>query len=78
MASTEELLQELIELQKEEMRRTRTYRVTKLVLGTLPTIIFLVLTVWGSIVLYQGFEEAMKNLPDLMQQQGLSNFTSQF
>lgn len=78
MPSTEELLQELIALQKEEMRRTKNYRTTRLILGTLPTIIFLILTVWGSVALYQVVEEAMQSMPELMQGQGLSNFTQQF
>jgi hypothetical protein len=78
MATTEALLQELIGLQKEEMKRTRHYRITRIVLGMLPTLIFLGLTIWGSFVLYQGVEEAMKNLPDIMEQQGFQNFTPQF
>lgn len=78
MASTEALLQELIDLKKEEMRRTRHYRVTRIVLGTLPTLIFLGLTIWGSYVLYQSVEETFKNLPEILQQQGLQNFTPQF
>jgi hypothetical protein len=47
-------------------------------LGTLPTVIFLILTVWGSVALYQVVEEAMQSMPELMQGQGLSNFTQQF
>lgn len=78
MATTEALLQELIDLQKEEMRRTRHYRVTRIVLGVLPGFIFLILTVWGSWALYQSLMPALQNLPATLQQQGLQNFTSQF
>lgn len=78
MPSTEDLLQELIDLQKEEMRRTRRYRVTRVVLGVLPGFIFLILTLWGSWALYQSLAPALQNLPDIMQQQGLQNFTPKF
>ena len=78
MTSTEELLQELIALQKEEMKRTRRYRLTKIILGTLPMIIFLVLTIWGSWALYQSLTPALEKLPELMQGQGFENFTPRF
>lgn len=78
MASTEALLQELIDLQKEEMKRTRHYRITRIVLGTLPTVIFLILTVWGTWALYQSLVPTLQNLPGILQQQGLGNFTPKF
>ena len=78
MATTEALLQQLIDLQREEMRRTRHYRITRIVLGMLPGFIFLLLTVWGSIVAYQSLAPVLENLPATLQEQGLSNFTPKF
>ena len=78
MAQVEELLQELIALQKEEMRRTRRYRVSRILLGTLPTLIFLGLTIWGSLALYQNLDEVFKNLPSILQEQGLPGLTTRF
>lgn len=66
MATTEELLLELVSLKKEEMRRTRNYRLAKFLMGTLPLIIFLVLSVWGSFALYQSFNETLQNNPTLL------------
>jgi len=66
MAQIEDLLQELVALQKETMRRTRNYRLAKFLMGTLPIIVFLALSVWGSIALYQGLSETLQNNPDLL------------
>lgn len=71
MAQIEDLLQELITLQKEEMRRTRNYRLTKFLMGTLPMLLILVFSIWGSVALYQSFTEAMANNPTIMD---LGNF----
>ncbi len=65
MATTEELLLELVSLKKEEMRRTRNYRLAKFLMGTLPIIIFLVLSIWGSIALYQSFNQMLQSNPAL-------------
>ena len=65
MATTEELLLELIALQKETMRRTRNYRLAKFLMGTLPLIIFLVLSIWGSVALYQSLTEILQSNPAL-------------
>ena len=72
MATTEELLQQLIDLQKEEMRRTKNYRLTKFLMGTLPMLIILILSIWGSIALFHSFSDALQNNPSLFNLPGLS------
>ena len=65
MATTEELLQELISLQKEEMRRTRLQRRLHFYFSTLPTIIIIVLSIlslWG---LYEASINALDHLSEL-------------
>lgn len=74
MATTEELLQQLIDLQKEEMRRTRNYRLTKFLMGTLPMLIILILSVWGSIALFHGLSDALQNNPSLFNISEMSGF----
>ena len=71
MAQIEDLLQELIALQKEEMRRTRNYRLTKFLMGTLPLLLILIASIWGSVVVYQSFTEMMGNNPSILD---LGNF----
>lgn len=65
MAQIEDLLQELIALKKEEMRRTRNYRLMKFLGGTLPLILFVILSIWGSYELYQSLNEMLSN-PNLL------------
>lgn len=74
MATTEELLQQLIDLQKEEMRRTRNYRLTKFLLGTLPLLIVLILSIWGSVALFNSFNEVLQNNPSLLNLPGFSGY----
>lgn len=71
MAQIEDLLQQLVDLKKEEMRRTRNYRLTKFLLGTLPMILILVASIWGSVALYQSVSETLQNNPSIME---LGNF----
>ncbi len=74
MAQIEDLLQELVNLKKEEMRRTKNYRLMKFIWGTLPVLIFLVLSIWGSVALYQSFSEALQNNPSLLDLSGFQGF----
>lgn len=74
MAQIEELLQELITLQKEEMRRTRNYRLTKFLMGTLPFLLILIASIWGSVVVYQSFTELMQSNPSIMDLGNFSGF----
>ncbi len=65
MPNTEELLQELVTLQKEEMRRSQLERRLRFYLGTLPMLILLLLSVvslWG---LYEASKAALENVGDL-------------
>lgn len=65
MPSTEELLQELVTLQKEEMRRSRIDRRLRFYLGTLPMLILLVVSVlslWG---LYEASKAALEQVGEL-------------
>jgi hypothetical protein len=71
MAQMEDLLQQLVDLKKEEMRRTRNYRLTKFLMGTLPMLLILVASIWGSIALFQSLSEAFQNNPGLL---NLGNF----
>ena len=74
MAQIEELLQELITLQKEEMRRTRNYRLTKFLMGTLPLLLILIASIWGSVVIFQSFTEMMQSNPSIMDLGNFSGF----
>lgn len=74
MAQIEDLLQELITLQKEEMRRTRNYRLTKFLMGTLPLLLILIASIWGSVALYQSFTDMMQNNPSIMDLGNFSGF----
>ena len=69
MAQTEELLQQLIDLKKEEMRRTRSYRLNKFLMSFIPMIIFLVLTIWGSIVAWDKLSGMIDQMPASVQEQ---------
>ena len=60
MAQMEDLLQELVTLKKEEMRRTRRYRIMKFVWSTVPLLIFLILSIWGSVALYGSINTYMQ------------------
>lgn len=74
MAQIEDLLQELITLQKEEMRRTRNYRLTKFLMGTLPLLLILIASIWGSVVIFQSFTEMMQSNPSIMDLGNFSEF----
>ena len=65
MSQMEDLLQQLVDLKKEEMRRTRNDRLMRFIWGTLPMILFLILSIWGTVALYQGFTQAAENNPTL-------------
>ncbi len=67
MAQMEELLQELIDLKKEEMRRAKNARILHFIFSTLPLTLILLFSVWGSWVLYESMQEAIQN-PSLFQQ----------
>ena len=66
MSQIEDLLQELVTLKKEEMRRTRRYRIMKFVWSTVPLLIFLILSIWGSFALYESISSFMQDNPSLL------------
>jgi len=53
MATSEELLQRLLDLKLEEMRRTKTHRIVKFIFVTLPMFIVLVVSIYGAWILMQ-------------------------
>jgi hypothetical protein len=69
MGQTEDLLQELVNLKKEEMHRTRSYRWSKFLMSFIPMIIFLVLTIWGSIVAWDKLSGMIDQMPAQIQEQ---------
>ncbi len=65
MPSTEELLQELITLQKEEMRLSLRDRRLRFYLGTLPMFIILIVSIvslWG---LYEASKAALEQVGNM-------------
>ncbi|MEK7146165.1 MAG: hypothetical protein AAB802_03185 [Patescibacteria group bacterium] len=65
MATTEELLLELIALQKEEMRRNRLERRLHFYLSTMPTLLIVaisIISLWG---LYAAVQAMLENFSEL-------------
>lgn len=74
MPTTEQLLQELVDLKKEEVRRMRREGTIKLLFHTIPSFIFFVLMVWGSYQIYQKTMGFFENVPDFSQGTGFTEF----
>ena len=66
MAKTESLLQELVDLKRKEMRRTRVHRIVTFLFATLPIFTLIGLSIWGSILLFQRGDELIQDLPGIM------------
>ncbi|MBU0981334.1 hypothetical protein KKC94_01435 [Patescibacteria group bacterium] len=66
MTLTDDLLKELVELKKTELKRTRTHRTINFVLVTLPMVVILLVSIWGIIVLFQNGQDLLENFPDTM------------
>jgi len=73
MAKTEKLLQELVDLKKKEMLRTRINRIIKFLFVTLPVLILIGVSIYGTVLLYEKGEDLIEDLPtiieDMMQSQ---------
>lgn len=67
MNKTEELLQELVDLKKKELSRAQIGRILNFIFFTLPSLALLLLTIYGSIILFQRTEEMIEKLPQEMQ-----------
>jgi len=69
MAKSEELLQELVELKKKQMKRTRNNRILKFTFATLPAFLLIIISIYGGFQLAQKSVEFLENLPELMEGQ---------
>lgn len=67
MNKTEELLQELVDMKRKEIRRKKISSILVFVFITLPTFILIVLSIYGSVILYQKAQDALSNLPETAQ-----------
>lgn len=65
MATTEELLQELITLQKEEMQRNRRDRQLRFYLHTLPTFLIILVSILSVWWVYEATQTALENMAEL-------------
>lgn len=64
MATTEELLQELISLQKEEMHRNLRDRRLRFYLHTLPTYLFIIVSIFSVWWIYESTQTAFENMAE--------------
>lgn len=76
MNKTEELLQELVDMQKKEFKRLKTARILHFIFVTLPTLALVLITIGGSVVLFQKTEEMLNNFPQTAQEYQKSFFDS--
>ncbi len=67
MNKTEELLQELVDLKKKEIKQKQLSSILHFIFFTLPSLVLLLLTIYGSVILFQKAEEMINNLPETAQ-----------
>ncbi len=74
MNKTEELLQELVDMQRKEFKRMKTARILHFIFVTLPTLTLVLISIVGSVILFQKTEELLKNFPQSAQEYQKSFF----
>ncbi|MEK9166753.1 MAG: hypothetical protein AAB836_00470 [Patescibacteria group bacterium] len=74
MNKTEELLQELVDMQRKEFKRMKTARILHFIFVTLPTLALILISIVGSVILFQKTEELLKNFPQSAQEYQKSFF----
>lgn len=65
-ANSEQLLTMLVELKKEEMKRTRNHRVVTFIMITLPTFLLIVVSVWAAYAFVQNGLEILADIPSII------------
>jgi hypothetical protein len=76
MPNSEQLLQELVNLKKEELRRAKSDRIINFIFKTLPSFLFFVLMVWGSYQVYLKTMDFFENMPDFSQNPSMEDFAN--
>lgn len=74
MPNAEQLLQELVDLKKEEIRHAKNDRIINFIFKTLPSFLFFILMVWGSYQVYLKTMDFFENVPDFSQGADFSKF----
>ena len=65
MSKAQELLDELVRLKRDEMRRTKRYRTFHFVLITLPSLVFIISILYMGWTLFNDLHTLLENFPSL-------------